>query len=35
MELGKKLTFGLMGRDGYEPYRAQFAAYEKKRAAAR
>jgi len=35
VELGKKLTFGLMGRDGYESYRAQFAAYEKKRAAAR
>jgi len=35
VELGKKLTFGLMGRTGYEPYRAQFAAYEKKRAAAR
>ena len=33
VELGKKLTFGLMGRAGYEPYRAQFAAYEKKRAA--
>jgi glucose-6-phosphate isomerase len=35
VELGKKLTFGLMGRSGYEPYRAEFAAYEKKRAAAR
>ena len=35
VELGKKLTFGLMGRDGYDPYRAQFAAYEKKRGAAR
>ena len=35
VELGKKLTFGPMCREGYEPYRAQFAAYEKKRAAAR
>jgi len=35
VELGKKLTFGLMGREGYEQYRAQFAAYEEKRAAAR
>jgi glucose-6-phosphate isomerase len=35
VELGKKLTFGLMGRPGYEPYRAQFAAYEQKRAAAK
>jgi len=35
VELGKKLTFGLMGRAGYESYRAQFAAYEKKRAAAK
>jgi len=34
VELGKKLTYGLMGRAGYEPYREQFAAYEKKRAAA-
>ena len=33
VELGKKLTFGLMGRKGYEPYRDRFAAYEKKRAA--
>ena len=31
VELGKKLTFGLMGRKGFEPYRDQFAAYEKKR----
>jgi len=35
VELGKKLTFSLMGRAGYEPYRSQFAAYEKKPAAAR
>jgi glucose-6-phosphate isomerase len=32
VELGKKLTYGLMGRKGFEPYRDQFAAYEKKRA---
>jgi len=32
VELGKKLTFGLMGRQGYEQYRDRFAAYEKKRA---
>jgi glucose-6-phosphate isomerase len=31
VELGKKFTFGLMGRKGFEPYRDQFAAYEKKR----
>ncbi len=35
VELGKMFIFGLMGRAGYEPYRAQFAAYEQKRAAAR
>jgi glucose-6-phosphate isomerase len=34
VELIKKFTFGLMGRAGYEPYREQFAVYEKKRAAA-
>jgi glucose-6-phosphate isomerase len=33
VELGKKFTYGLMGRKGYEQYREQFAAYEKKRAA--
>jgi glucose-6-phosphate isomerase len=32
VELGKKLTYGLMGRKGFEEYRDQFAAYEKKRA---
>ncbi len=32
VELGKKLTYGLMGRKGFESYRRQFAAYEKKRA---
>jgi glucose-6-phosphate isomerase len=32
VELGKKLTFGLMGRKGFETYRDQFASYEKKRA---
>ena len=34
VELGKKFTFGLMGRRGYEEYRDRFAAYERKRAAA-
>ena len=34
VELGKKFTFGLMGRKGYEEYRDRFAAYESKRAAA-
>ena len=34
VELGKKLTYGLMGRKGFEPYRQQFEAYEKKRGAA-
>jgi glucose-6-phosphate isomerase len=34
VELGKKFTFGLMGRKGYEKYREDFAAYEAKRAAA-
>ena len=34
VELGKKLTYGLMGRKGFEPYRDEFDAYEKKRAAA-
>ncbi len=29
VELGKKLTFGLMGRAGYEPYRTQCAADER------
>ncbi|MFN7993807.1 MAG: glucose-6-phosphate isomerase [Bryobacteraceae bacterium] len=31
VELGKKFTFGLMGRKGYEEYRDQFDAYEAKR----
>jgi glucose-6-phosphate isomerase len=35
VELGKKFTYGLMGREGFEPYRRQFAAYEKKRKAAK
>jgi glucose-6-phosphate isomerase len=35
VELGKKFTFGLMGRKGFEQYRKSFAAYEKKRAAAK
>jgi glucose-6-phosphate isomerase len=34
VELGKKFTFGLMGRKGYEEYRTQFEEYEAKRAAA-
>lgn len=34
VELGKKFTFGLMGRPGFEQYRDEFAAYERKRAAA-
>jgi len=33
VELGKKLTYGLMGRKGFEEYRNQFDQYEKKRAA--
>ena len=35
VELGKQFTFGLMGRAGYEQYRDQFEAYEKKHEAAR
>jgi len=31
VELGKKFTYGLMGRQGFEKYRRQFTAYEKKR----
>jgi glucose-6-phosphate isomerase len=31
VELGKKFTFGLMGRTGYESYAEKFKAYEKKR----
>jgi glucose-6-phosphate isomerase len=34
VELGKKLTFGLMGRKGYESYRGKFEEYEKRRATA-
>ncbi len=33
VELGKKFTFGLMGRKGYENYRQEFENYEKKRQA--
>ena len=33
VELGKKFTYGLLGRKGYEEYRREFEAYEKKRAA--
>ncbi len=32
VELGKKFTFGLMGRKGFEKYADDFAAYERKRA---
>jgi glucose-6-phosphate isomerase len=35
VELGKKFTYGLMGRQGFEQYRKQFDAYEKKRKAAK
>jgi len=31
VELGKKFTFGLMGRKGFEQFRADFDKYEKKR----
>jgi glucose-6-phosphate isomerase len=31
VELGKKYTYGLMGRKGYEEYRAKFKEYEAKR----
>ena len=31
VELGKKFTFGLMGRSGYESYTEKFKAYEEKR----
>jgi glucose-6-phosphate isomerase len=31
VELGKKFTFGLMGRKGFEDYRDRFAAYEARR----
>ena len=31
VELGKKFTFGLMGRKGFESYKDRFAAYEKRR----
>jgi len=34
VELGKKYTFGLMGRPGYEAFREQFEDYQKKRASA-
>jgi glucose-6-phosphate isomerase len=35
VELGKKFTYGLMGRQGFEQYARQFRAYEKKRARAK
>ncbi len=34
VELGKKFTFGLMGRPGYDSYRQRFEDYEKKRKSA-
>lgn len=34
VELGKKLTYGLMGRQGFETYRDQFQAYEQRRESA-
>ncbi len=34
VELGKKYTYGLMGRKGFESYRGQFAAYERRRRSA-
>jgi glucose-6-phosphate isomerase len=34
VELGKKYTFGLMGRPGYQAFREQFEDYQKKRASA-
>ena len=34
VELGKKYTYGLMGRKGFESYRDRFAAYERKRRSA-
>lgn len=35
VELGKRFTYGLMGRPGFDSYRDRFARYEKKRAAVR
>ena len=35
VELGKRFTYALMGRKGYDKERQEFAAYEKKRAAAK
>jgi glucose-6-phosphate isomerase len=34
VELGKRFTFALMGRPGFESYRQQFEEYERQRAAA-
>jgi glucose-6-phosphate isomerase len=31
VEMGKRYTFGLMNRPGFEPYRRQFEEYEKRR----
>jgi glucose-6-phosphate isomerase len=35
VELGKRYTWGLMGRKGFEAYGEEFQRYETKRAAAR
>ena len=35
VELGKKFTYGLMGRKGFEAFEERYAEYEKRRAAAR
>jgi glucose-6-phosphate isomerase len=32
VELGKRYTYGLMGRAGFEEYAARFREYERKRA---
>ena len=34
VELGKRFTYGLMGREGFDEYRREFAAYERRRKAA-
>jgi glucose-6-phosphate isomerase len=34
VELGKRFTYGLMGRSGFESYRARFDAYERKKKSA-
>jgi glucose-6-phosphate isomerase len=34
VELGKKFTYALMGRKGFETYREEFASYEARRKSA-